>query len=180
MELASRTVGILGYGHMGSAFAGKLAGMGCRILACDPYRQDFHGDLDGKVEAVDLATLQSDSDVLSLHCNLTPETRGMVDRAFLSSFVKPLIVINTSRGPVVRTSGLLDALQTGHVIAAGLDVFERETSSFETVANEGAPVWMRLMAHPRVQVSPHVAGWTEESYVKLSSVLADKVLGDFG
>jgi D-3-phosphoglycerate dehydrogenase len=180
MELASRTVGILGYGHMGSAFAGKLAGMGCRILACDPYRQDFHGDLDGKVEAVDLATLQSDSDVLSLHCNLTPETRGMVDRAFLSSFVKPLIVINTSRGPVVRTSGLLDALQTGHVIAAGLDVFERETSSFETVANEGDPVWMRLMAHPRVQVSPHVAGWTEESYVKLSSVLAEKVLGDFG
>ena len=111
---------------------------------------------------------------------LLPETRGMVDRAFLSSFVKPLIVINTSRGPVVRTSGLLDALQTGHVIAAGLDVFERETSSFETVANEGDPVWMRLMAHPRVQVSPHVAGWTEESYVKLSSVLADKVLSDFG
>jgi D-3-phosphoglycerate dehydrogenase len=65
-------------------------------------------------------------------------------------------------------------------MAAGLDVFERETSSFETVANEGDPVWMRLMAHPRVQVSPHVAGWTEESYVKLSSVLADKVLADFG
>ena len=76
--------------------------------------------------------------------------------------------------------GLQGIEQTGHVMAAGLDVFERETTSFETVANEGDPVWMRLMAHPRVQVSPHVAGWTEESYVKLSSVLADKVLADFG
>ena len=180
MELAGRTVGILGYGNMGSAFAGKLSGMGCRILACDPYRADFDGDHGGKVQAVDLSTLQREADVLSVHCHLTPETRGMVDRAFLSSFAKPFILLNTARGPIVRTVDLLDSLQTGQVMAAGLDVFERETSSFETVANEGDPVWMRLMAHPRVQVSPHVAGWTEESYVKLSSVLADKVLADFG
>lgn len=180
MELAGRTVGILGYGNMGSAFAGKLTGMGCRILACDPYRKDVEGDFAGRVHAVDLSILQRECDVLSVHCNLTPETRGMVDRAFLMGFAKPIILINTSRGPVVSTSGLLDALQTGHVIAAGLDVFERETTSFETLAHEGDAVWMRLMAHPRVQVSPHVAGWTEESYVKLSSVLADKVLADFG
>lgn len=180
MELAGRTVGILGYGNMGTAFAGKLTGMGCRILACDPYRSSFDGDHHGKVEAVDLPTLQREADVLSLHCNLTPETKGLVDRTFLASFAKPFILLNTARGPIVRTVDLLDALQTGQVMAAGLDVFERETSSFETVANEGDPVWMRLMAHPRVQVSPHVAGWTEESYVKLSSVLADKVLADFG
>ena len=180
MELAGRTVGILGYGNMGSAFAGKLSGMGCRILACDPYRSDFDGDHGGKVQAVDLSTLKREADVLSLHCHLTPETRGMVDRPFLSSFAKPFILLNTARGPIVRTVDLLDALQTGQVMAAGLDVFERETSSFETVANEGDPVWMRLMAQPRVQVSPHVAGWTEESYVKLSSVLADKVLAEFG
>jgi D-3-phosphoglycerate dehydrogenase len=180
MELAGRTVGILGYGNMGSAFAGKLTGMGCRILAHDPYRPSFDGDHDGKVQAVDLPTLQREADVLSLHCNLTPETKGMVDRTFISSFAKPFILLNSARGAIVRTVDLLDALQTGQVMAAGLDVFERETSSFETVANEGDPVWMRLMAHPRVQVSPHVAGWTEESYVKLSSVLADKVLADFG
>ena len=180
MELSGRTVGILGYGNMGSAFAGKLTGIGCRILACDPYRSDIDGDLGGAVRAVNLTTLRREADVLSLHCNLTPETRGMVDRAFLTSFAKPIILLNTARGPVVSSSGLLDALQTGHVMAAGLDVFERETTSFETVANEGDPVWMRLMAHPRVQVSPHVAGWTEESYVKLSSVLADKVLAEFG
>ncbi len=180
MELSGRTVGILGYGNMGSAFAGKLTGIGCRILACDPHRKGFDGDHGGAVKAVDLATLQRESDVLSLHCNLTPETKGMVDRTFLGAFSKPIILINTARGAILRSTDLLDALQTGHVMAAGLDVFERETSSFESVANEGDPVWMRLMAHPRIQVSPHVAGWTEESYVKLSSVLADKVLADFG
>ena len=180
MELAGRTVGILGYGNMGSAFAGKLSGIGCKVMAFDPYRRGIDGDHNDTVRAVDLATLQRETDVLSLHCNLTPETRGMVDRGFLGSFAKPIILINTARGAIMRTADLLDALQTGQVIAAGLDVFERETSSFETVANEGDPVWMRLMAHPRVQVSPHVAGWTEESYVKLSSTLADKVLADFG
>ena len=179
-EIGGRTVGILGYGHMGSAFAEKLQGFGCRILACDPYREDHGGALGGRVEAVDLTTLQHEADVLSLHCNLTPETRGLVDREFLSGFTNPIVLLNTARGPVLRTADLLDALKDGRVIAAGLDVFEREVSSFETVANEGDAVWTRLMAHPRVQVSPHVAGWTEESYVKLSSVLADKVLAEFG
>lgn len=179
-ELAHRTVGILGYGHMGRAFAEKLTGIGCRILACDPYRDDVDGDHQGKVHQVELATLKREADVLSIHCNLTPETKGMVDREFLYGFSKPIVLINTARGPIVSSSGLLDALQTGHVVAAALDVFERETSSFETVANEGDAVWMRLMSHPRIQVSPHVAGWTEESYVKLSAVLADKVLSEFG
>jgi len=179
-EISGRTIGILGYGHMGSAFAEKLQGFGCRILACDPYRDDHDGALDGRVEGVDLTTLQREADILSLHCNLTPETRGLVDREFLSGFARPIVLLNTARGPVVRTADLLDALKDGRVIAAGLDVFEREASSFETVANEGDAVWTRLMAHPRVQVSPHVAGWTEESYVKLSSVLADKVLAEFG
>ena len=180
MEISGRTVGILGYGHMGSAFAEKLQGFGCRILACDRYRDDHDGALGGRVEAVDLTTLQREADILSLHCNLTPETRGLVDREFLSGFAKPIVLINTARGPVVRTADLIDALIDGRVTAAGLDVFEREASSFETVANEGDAVWTRLMAHPRVQVSPHVAGWTEESYVKLSSVLADRVLAEFG
>ncbi|MEC8759318.1 MAG: NAD(P)-dependent oxidoreductase, partial [Bacteroidota bacterium] len=171
MEISGRTVGILGYGHMGSAFAEKLQGFGCRLLACDPYRDDHDGALGGRVEAADLTTLQREADILSLHCNLTPETRGLVDREFLSGFAKPIVLLNTARGPVVRTADLLDALIDGRVTTAGLDVFEREASSFETVANEGDAVWTRLMAHPRVQVSPHVAGWTEESYSKLSSVL---------
>ena len=179
VELAARTVGIVGYGHMGSAFAEKLTGMGCRILAVDPYRMDHDGALQGCVEAVDLIPLQREADVVSLHCNLTPETRGMVNAHWLSSFAKPIVLLNTARGPILDTAALLDALDDGRVISAGLDVFDRETSSFETVGGrDGA--WTRLMAHPRTQVSPHVAGWTEESYVKLSSVLADKVLTEFG
>ena len=179
VELAARTVGIVGYGHMGSAFAEKLTGMGCRILAVDPYRMDHDGALQGCVEAVDLITLQREADVVSLHCNLTPETRGMVNAHWLSSFSKPIVLLNTARGPILDTAALLDALDDGRVISAGLDVFDRETPSFETVGGrDGA--WTRLMDHPRTQVSPHVAGWTEESYVKLSSVLADKVLTEFG
>ena len=179
VELAARTVGIVGYGHMGSAFAEKLTGMGCRILAVDPYRMDHDGALQGCVEAVDLIPLQREADVVSLHCNLTPETRGMVNAHWLSSFAKPIVLLNTARGPILDTAALLDALDDGRVISAGLDVFDRETSSFETVGGrDGA--WTRLMDHPRTQVSPHVAGWTEESYVKLSSVLADKVLTEFG
>ena len=179
VELAARTVGIVGYGHMGSAFAEKLTGMGCRILAVDPYRMDHDGALQGCVEAVDLITLQREADVVSLHCNLTPETRGMVNAHWLSSFAKPIVLLNTARGPILDTAALLDALDDGRVISAGLDVFDRETPSFETVGGrDGA--WTRLMDHPRTQVSPHVAGWTEESYVKLSSVLADKVLTEFG
>ena len=182
MEIRGKSVGILGYGHMGSAFAEKLSGFGCRILACDPHREDHVGALGGKVEAVDLDTLRNEVDILSLHCNLTPETHGLINGEFLAAFSKPIILINTSRGQVVQTADLLDALTEGRVIAAGLDVFERESHGFDTIASTGenATVWDRLMAHPRVQVSPHVAGWTEESYVKLSSVLADKVLAEFG
>ena len=179
VELAARTVGIVGFGHMGSAFAEKLTGMGCRILAVDPYRTDHDGALQGRVEAVDLATLQREADIVSLHCNLTPETRGMVDARWLSGFAKPIVLLNTARGPILDTAALLDALDDGRVISAGLDVFDRETASFETV-DDGDGTWNRLMAHPRTQVSPHVAGWTEESYLKLSSVLADKVLAEFG
>ncbi len=179
VELSARTVGIVGYGHMGSAFAEKLTGMGCRILAHDPYRNDIDGALNGRVHAADLDTLHKEADIVSLHCNLTDETRGMVDADWLSRFQKPVVLMNTARGPIVRTEALLDALDRGSVVCAALDVFDREASSFEHVQG-GDATWQRLLAHPRVQVSPHVAGWTEESYVKLSSVLADKVLAEFG
>ena len=179
VELAARTVGIIGYGHMGSAFAEKLTGLGCRILAHDPHRNDWNGALNGRVHAVDLDTLREEADIVSLHCNLTPETRDMVDAEWLSGFTKPIVLLNTARGPIVRTEALLDALEDGRVVCAGLDVFDREATSFEAVQGHGG-AWERLLAHPRVQVSPHVAGWTEESYVKLSSVLADKVLAEFG
>ncbi len=178
-ELKTRTVGIIGYGHMGSAFAEKLLGLGCPIIAHDPYRDDVDGALDGRVRAVDLDTFRREADVVSLHCNLTPETRGMVDRDFLSAFSKPIALLNTARGPILKTEDLLQALDEGDVLVAGLDVFDKEASTFEKVDTQNDPIWDRLLAHPQIQVSPHVAGWTQESYVKLSSFLADKVLADF-
>jgi D-3-phosphoglycerate dehydrogenase / 2-oxoglutarate reductase len=178
-ELNALTVGIIGFGHMGSALAEKLQGLGCRILACDPHHKDLKLALNGRGSAVDLDTIHREADVVSLHCNLTEETASMVDRDFISRFFRPVIILNTSRGKVVNTEDLLDALDSGQVLAAGLDVFDREASSFEHAGHEDDPVWTRLMAHPLVQVSPHVAGWTQESYRKLSDVLADKVLADF-
>ena len=178
-ELKARTVGIIGYGHMGSAFAEKLLGLGCPIIAHDPHRDDVDGALDGRVQAVDLDTFRKEADVVSLHCNLTAETRGMVDCDFLSAFRKPIVLLNTARGPILKTKDLLQALDEGNVLAAGLDVFDKEASTFEKVDAQNDPIWNRLLAHPQVQVSPHVAGWTQESYVKLSSFLADKVLADF-
>jgi len=178
-ELKTRTVGIIGYGHMGSAFAEKLLGLGCPIIAHDPHRDDVDGALDGRVRAVDLDTFRKEADVVSLHCNLTPETRGMVDRDFLSAFHKPIVLLNTARGPILKTEDLMQALDEGDVLVAGLDVFDKEASTFEKVDAQNDPIWDRLLAHPNIQVSPHVAGWTQESYVKLSSFLADKVLADF-
>lgn len=174
IQLAGQTVGIFGYGHMGSAFAQKLSGMGCKVIAYDKYRTGFSSDL---VEEVDLKTFKQQTQILSIHCNLTAETHSLFDRACLQSFVQPLVLLHTARGPILRTADLLDALQTGHVMCAGLDVFEREFDGFEALHGEGDPVWTRLLAHPQVLLSPHVAGWTKESYYKLSDVLADKILG---
>jgi D-3-phosphoglycerate dehydrogenase len=172
-ELASQTVGIFGYGHMGEAFASKLRGMGCSVIAYDKYRSGFGTK---HVEEVDLVEFKQRTQILSIHCNLTTETHGIFDRACLQSFAQSLVLLHTARGPILRTADLLDALQTGHVTHAALDVFERESGGFEALNGEGDPVWTRLLAHPRVLLSPHVAGWTHESYFKLSDVLADKIL----
>ena len=147
--------------------------MGCCVIAYDKYRSGFGTK---HVEEVDLAEFKQRTQILSIHCNLTAETHGRFDRACLQSFAQSLVLLHTARGPILRTADLLDALQTGHVTHAALDVFERESGGFEALNGEGDPVWTRLLAHPRVLLSPHVAGWTQESYFKLSDVLADKIL----
>ena len=179
MELAARTVGIVGFGHMGSAFAEKLTGMGCRILAVDPYRTDH----DGRPAGPGRSRRPRHPAARSRHRQpaLQPDPRDPGDGRCAAGFQdlpNPSCCSTPPEAPF-WTAALLDALDDGRVISAGLDVFDRETASFETV-DDGDGTWNRLMAHPRTQVSPHVAGWTEESYVKLSSVLADKVLAEFG
>lgn len=188
-ELKALTVGIMGYGQMGSALGAKLAGFGCRVLAYDKYKQGWgespsaHWPLP-HVEPVGWKKFQSEVDVVSLHLPWTDETRQLVDDAWLRGFDKPIVFINTSRGPIVRTEALLSALDDGRVTDACLDVLETEGRSLEGLEGLHDPhakkVFDELLAHPRVLLSPHVAGWTEESYAKLSLVLVEKILQSAG
>jgi D-3-phosphoglycerate dehydrogenase len=117
-----------------------------------------------------------EADVLSLHVPLTTETRYLVDEAFLNSFSKPIWLINTSRGPVVKTESLAEALRSGKVTGAALDVLEYEKSSFEEMDASTMPQALRyILQADNVILSPHIAGWTVESKYKLARVLADKI-----
>lgn len=186
-ELKSRTVGIMGYGQMGSALGERLAGMGCRVVAYDKHKEGW-GESPSvprplpHVEPVGWSTFCREADVVSLHLPWTAETKGLVDQAWLAQFARPLILINTSRGAIVNSGALLEGLEQGRVTDACLDVLEYEGRSLEALDGLGDPTarqtFDRLLSHPRIQFSPHVAGWTEESLVKLSTVLAQKILGN--
>jgi D-3-phosphoglycerate dehydrogenase len=173
LELEARTVGIIGFGHMGRSFARCLRGFGCRVLAYDKYTSGFEGEYG--VEECSLDELLHSADVVSLHVPLTAETLGMVNAQWLAEFTQPFFLLNTARGEVVNTEAVLDALDNGQLAGAALDVLEFERRSLEGLAERPAAL-QRLLEHPRTVLSPHVAGWSEESYFKLSNVLADKIL----
>jgi D-3-phosphoglycerate dehydrogenase len=172
-ELTGKTVGIIGYGNMGSAFAKVLRGFDVKILAYDKYKSGFG---DGYVTESTPEAVFAEADVLSLHVPLTDETRGMINTSYLRSFAKNIWLINTSRGPVVNTEALVEAIRSGKVIGAGLDVLEYESVSFEQLSAEQLPEpFQQLRVSDRVILSPHVAGWTFESHRKIAEVLAAKV-----
>jgi D-3-phosphoglycerate dehydrogenase / 2-oxoglutarate reductase len=173
-DLHGKTVGIIGFGNMGSAFAEKLRGFGVRVLAHDKYRSGF--DKAGIVES-DLERVMRESDVISLHLPLTAETRHYADRDFFQRLGKPVWFLNTSRGPVVHTAALLDAIDHGRVIAAGLDVLEFEREDLSGLDPSLEPhTQQRLLGHDRVLLTPHIAGVTFEGREKMAGVLADKIL----
>lgn len=176
-DLQGKTVGIIGYGHMGSAFAERLRGFGVTVLAHDKYVRGFGNDL---VSEVSLEELQQRADVISLHLPLTEETSGFANERFFAGCARPNWFINTSRGGMVKTAALLDALDSGRVIGAGLDVleFERPDLSGLDVARDPHTL-KRLLAHERVVLTPHIAGVTHEGKRKMAQVLADKILRDF-
>ena len=179
-ELSSKTVGILGYGEMGSSLALKLSGLGCKVIAYDKYKSDFSSDL---VEEVSEAEFFQRSEIVSLHIPWTNETKNLVNSNWLSKFKHQFVFINSSRGAVVNTSDLLNALDSGQVSSIGLDVLEFEGRSLEGLDQikdtESRATLTRLLTYPNVYLSPHVAGWTIESYIKLSAFLAQKILKDF-
>lgn len=174
VELDGKTVGIIGFGNNGSAFARKLRGFDVRVLAHDKYKQGF-GTND--VEESSLNDLYENADVVSFHIPQNEETMWYADEKFFNSFKKPIYLINLARGKVVRTSALVNALKSGKVAGACLDVLEYEKSSFESFfEQELSEDFQYLLESDKVILSPHVGGWTFESYFKLSDVLADKIL----
>lgn len=173
LELSGKTIGIIGYGFMGSSLAKKLAGFDCTVLAYDKYKTGFGNE---NVQEVSLEELKADSDIISIHLPLTKETQYYVDANFINSCKKPFYLINTARGNHVKIADLVQGLKSGKILGACLDVLEYETKSFETINKNQLPEdFVYLMQSDKVILSPHVAGWTVESYVKLSSVLADKI-----
>lgn len=173
-ELTGKTVGIIGYGNMGSAFAQKLSGFGCRLIAYDKYKTGYGSAI---VEEQTMHTLFEECDVVSLHVPLTEETTYLANENFFDSFRKPVWFINTSRGMVCKTSALITALEAGLVLGAALDVHEWEDFSFENFfKQELPPEFTWLTQSDKVVLSPHIAGWTHESNVKHAEVLFSKII----
>ncbi|WP_276090890.1 2-hydroxyacid dehydrogenase [Pedobacter sp. JY14-1] len=167
-ELKGKTVGIIGYGHMGQAFAKRLAGFGVTVLAYDKYKTGFS---DKYAREASMEEIVKHSDVLSLHIPLTPETRLMVDDEYFFHFRKPIFFINTARGEIVSVQAVLNAINKGKIIGAGLDVLQ--TEKFPAL---GEQEWYpELIGSRKVLLSPHVGGWTFDSYRKISEVLAQKL-----
>ena len=171
LELEKQIVGIIGFGHNGSALAMKLEKLGVKTLVYDKYKK---GLSKGLIKESNLDEIFQKSTVISFHVPLTQETLYMADYQFFNSFLHPVFVLNISRGRVVNTKDLYKALKEGQVLGAGLDVLEEEGSDFDL--KESNEMIQRLNDLPNVILTPHVAGWTKESYYKLSMVLADKIL----
>jgi D-3-phosphoglycerate dehydrogenase / 2-oxoglutarate reductase len=173
IELAGKTVGIIGYGNNGSAFAEVLKGFNVKILAYDKYLTNYP-------QKSSMETINKEADIISLHVPLTDETTYLVDDNFIKRFVKNFYLINTARGKCVNTKNLVKALENKKIKGACLDVLEYEKTSFENLSKDGLKSDMQyLMNAQNTILSPHIAGWTAESNVKIAEVLLNKFTSDF-
>lgn len=176
-EIKGKTVGIIGYGNMGAAFAQRLAGFEATVIAYDKYKKNYS---DQYVKEVSLDELQQSADIISFHVPLTKETHYYLDKDFIKKCQKPFWLLNTSRGKVVHTAELVKGLKSGNILGAGLDVLEYEDVSFDNMGMDSIPYPLKdLFACENVVFTPHVAGWTSESKYKLAKVLAEKIIAAF-
>jgi D-3-phosphoglycerate dehydrogenase len=172
-ELMHKTVGIIGYGNMGKAFAQRLKGFDVEVICYDilPNKGDENA------RQVKLEVLFHEADIISLHTPQTLSTKGMINANFLMNFKKPIYFINTARGKSVITKDLVEALKNGKIKGACLDVHEYEKSSFENMNIEELPEdFQYLIKSDKVILTPHIAGWTIQSKEKLAKVILDKIL----
>ena len=180
-ELLGKTFGIIGYGNMGKATAKRLSGFGVEVIF-----HDILPDLEDEfAKQVSLEELQESADILSLHIPLDGSTEYLVDEGFISKMKKNFYLVNTSRGKNVKTSALVDALKSGKVKAAALDVLEYEKSSFEnldtstSLSTRNKEDLQFLLQSNQVIVTPHIAGWTHQSKEKLAQFIVDKIVQQF-
>lgn len=172
-EIEGKTVGIIGYGNMGNAFAKRLQGFDCEVIF-----YDLKDGLENQyAKQVSLQELQERADILSLHTPQTSETMYLINESFINGFAKPFWFVNTARGKSVNTTDLVNALKSGKVRGAALDVLEYEKSSFENMFSDNSlPEPMQYLIQAKnVLLSPHIAGWTFESKEKLAQVIIDKI-----
>ena len=170
IELMGKTVGLIGYGNMGQAFAKRLKGFGVKVLAYDKYIKGFSDEF--ATEST-LEEIYQQADILSLHIPLTDETKGWLSTDFYHHFQKNIYLINSARGEIVVLTDLLEALKTGKVAGACLDVLENE--KLDQLSSEQQETYSVLFKQKNILFTPHVAGWTHESYVKINEVLVRKI-----
>jgi D-3-phosphoglycerate dehydrogenase len=168
--LMGKTVGIIGMGHTGNAFASRLQSFGVQIMAHDKYKQETTLS---NVEFLDLATLCAKADVISLHLPLTPETHHYTSTSFFASLVKSPYFINTCRGKVADTAALIAALKNAQIKGAGLDVLENENLGSYSEVERVQLDW--LSSQPNVIITPHIAGYSHEAFYLMAKIVLDKL-----
>lgn len=170
-ELMGKTVAVIGYGNAGKAFAKRLSGFGCRVLTYDKYLQNYSDDYAAEST---YDTIWQEADIVSFHIPLNSENKYLIDEAYLEKFKKPIFLLNTSRGGILKTEALIQALDSGKVRGAGLDVLENEKLAKLTERQKQA--FDHLIGSKRVVLTPHTAGWSHESYERMNRVLFEKII----
>ena len=171
VELDSLSIGIIGYGNVGQQLAKKLRGFECNVMAYDLFKSNFGDDF---VQEVSLEQLYEEADIISMHVPLNQYSHHMVNYQFISSMKKPFYFFNLSRGDVVVTSDLIQGLKSNKIIACGLDVLENE--KIENLTETQQQDFNYLCSNERVILTPHIGGLTQNSYLKLAEILANKIL----
>ncbi len=174
VELGGKTVGIIGYGNAGKSLAKRLTGFNVKCIAYDKYLSDYS---DSFAEEVSIELLQKEADIISLHIPLSSDSCHLINDDFFEKLAKPIFLLNTSRGKVIKTSDLVHYLKNGKVLGVALDVLENENIQ---ALSEEEKIWFEyLTVNKNVILTSHIAGWTFESYQKIAEVLASKIIAKY-
>lgn len=173
IEIKGKTVGIIGYGNMGQAFARRLQGFDSKVIAYDKFKSNYE---DQYAKEVDLDTIFAESDIVSFHIPYLKENHHLVNKVYLQQFHKNIYLVNTARGLILNTEDLVQQLKEGKVLGAALDVIEYEETSFAHLSLENLPEpFQYLRQAPNVILNPHIAGWSHEAKKGHAKVLVEKI-----